>query len=49
MEQNKPIHNEEEVKPPNNEQQLINPTTDETIVPAAETIPESEQPSTFKP
>ena len=48
MEENKP-NNEEEVKPPNNEQQLINPTNDESIVPAAETIPEAEQPLTHNP
>ena len=52
MEENKPIHNEEEVKPPNNpqdavhEQQLNNPSTDETIVPAAATTTKAEQPST---
>ena len=49
MEDNKPIHNEEEVKPPNNpqdavhEKQLNNPSTDEPIVPA-ETTAEAEQP-----
>ena len=41
MEENKPIHNEEEVKSPNNDQQLNTPSTDETIVPAAETITEA--------
>ena len=52
MEENKPIQNEEEVKPPNNpqdavqEQQLNNPSTDEPIVPAAETTSEVEQPQT---
>ena len=49
MEENKPIQNEEEAKLPNNEQQLINPTTDESIVTAAETIPEAEQPLTHNP
>ncbi len=44
MEQNKPIHNEEEVKPPNNEQQLNNPSTNEPIVPVTETTSEVEQP-----
>ena len=50
MEENKPIQNEEAVKPPNNpqdavhEQLLNNPSTDETIVPAAETTSEAEQP-----
>ena len=47
MEENKPIHNEEEVKPPNNEQQLNNPSTDAPIVPTTETIIEAEQPSTL--
>ena len=45
MEENKP-NNEEEVKPPNNEQQLDTSSTDETIVPAAETINDAEQPVT---
>ena len=50
MEENKPIHNEEEVKPPNNpkdavhEQPLNTPSTDEPIVPATETTSEVEQP-----
>ena len=52
MKENKPIQNEEEVKPPNNPQdavhdQLLNsPSTNEPIVPAAETTPEVEQPQT---
>ena len=47
MEENKPIHNEEGVKPPNNEQLLNTPSTDEPIVPAAETTSEAEQPQTI--
>ena len=46
MEENKPIHNQEEVKPPNYEQQLNNPSTDEPIVPAAETTSEVDEPQT---
>ena len=46
MEENKPILNEEEVKPPNNDQQLNTPSSEEPIVPAAETTTEVEQPST---
>ena len=46
MKENKPIHNEEEVKQSNNEQQLNTPSSDEIIVPAAETTTEVEQPST---
>ncbi len=37
MEENKPIHNEEDVKPPNNEPKLNTSSTDEPIVPVAET------------
>ncbi|MBP6687161.1 MAG: hypothetical protein KA160_04815 [Lacibacter sp.] len=37
MEDNKPIHNEEELKPPNNEQPLNSSSTDETIAPVVET------------
>jgi hypothetical protein len=54
MEENKPIHNEEEVKPPNNpqdavhEQQLNTPSTDEPITPAAETSNIINQPSDIK-
>jgi hypothetical protein len=44
MEENKAIHNEEEVKPPNNEQKLNNLSTDEPIVPVTETTSEVEQP-----
>ena len=39
----------EENKPNNNEQQLNNPSTDEAIVPAAETSTEAEQPTTYNP
>ena len=52
MKENKPIQNEEEVKPPNNPQdavheQLLNsPSTNDSIVHAAETTPEVEQPQT---
>ena len=49
MEENKPIHNEEEVKSPNNDQQLNTPSTDETIVPAAETITEAVLRSALNP
>ncbi len=51
MEENKPIHNEEEVKLPNNDQPLNTPSTDEPIVPATETTSEVEQPLTtnYKP
>ncbi|MEJ8841760.1 hypothetical protein WG954_05145 [Lacibacter sp. H375] len=42
MEENKPIHNEEEAKPPSNEQQLNNSSTDEPIA-------EAEQPITHNP
>ena len=53
MEENKPIHNEEEVTPPNNpqdavrEQALNTSSTDESIVPAAKTTTEAEQPQTI--
>ena len=49
MEENKPIHNEEEIKSPNNEQQLNPPSTDETIAHVAETISEVKQPQTTNP
>ena len=42
MEENKPIHNEEEAKPPSNERQLNNSSTDEPIA-------ESDQPVTHNP
>ncbi|MEJ8841761.1 hypothetical protein WG954_05150 [Lacibacter sp. H375] len=48
MEENKPIHNEDEVKPPNNEQQLNNPSTDETIVHSADTAEIINPPSEIK-
>ena len=48
MEQNKPIHNEEEVKPPNNEQQLNTASTEESIVPTAETSEIINPPSDIK-
>ena len=49
MEENKSINNEEQAKPSNNEQQLNTPSTDEPIVPAAETITEAVLPSTLNP
>ena len=49
MGENKSNNIPEENKPNNNEQQLNTPSTDETIVPAAETIPEAEQPETHNP
>lgn len=40
MQENKPIQSEEEVKPPNIDQPLNTPSTDEPILPAAETTTE---------
>jgi hypothetical protein len=48
MEENKPIYNEEGIKPPNDEQQLNSPSTDETIVPVAETSDIINPPSEIK-
>ena len=45
MEENKPIHNSPEVKPPDYELSLKNPSTDETMVPVAESSTDAEQPS----
>ena len=47
MGENKPNNIPEENKPNNNEQPLNNPSTDEPILPAAETTTEVEQPSTL--
>ncbi|MEJ8817269.1 hypothetical protein [Lacibacter sp. H407] len=55
MEENKSIHNEEGKSPPptddspQQEPQLNVPSTDETTVPAAETIAEADQPITHNP
>ncbi len=46
MEENKPIHNENEVKPPNNEQQLNPPSTDELIAQAEQHITPNQPPVT---
>ena len=47
-EENKPIHNPEDAQPPDNEQQLNTASTDEPIVPAAETSEIINPPSEIK-